>query len=779
MIDLSAMSPAKMEEVINTLPPEERADMLLLLQRYEDAKVKDSCRHDFMAFVNKMWPEFISGRHHRIMANAFNLIRDGKLKRLIINMPPRHTKSEFGSHFLPAWWLGLFPNHKVIQASHTAELSVGFGRKVKNMVNSDDYHEIFPGTSLATDSKASGRWSTNRKGEYFATGVGGALAGRGGNLVIIDDPHSEQQLLVNDPSKIFNEAYTWFTGGPRQRLQPGGAIIIIMCMTGDTPVLMANSAEKPLQDISPGDKVATYDNGKLTTSVVKNHQSNGFDSIYRVRTQSGTIVRANERHPFLVEHDDGVREWVQLKNLKIGMAMVVLPRKDHKKASTVLRKVVISLQSVKDYAHRIITSVTGQQVEAGKAHRPDAQLELSTDTASPWMNTMRWFSGKAERVQSVMNRLAITTLAPTGAASFASTTAMTPERSEGFFATTATLRLDTQKPQTQPWRLPDTSSFTTDRIVEITADGVEEVFDIEIDRTENFIANGVVSHNTRWDERDLTGQILKNAAKQGSLDQWKVIEFPMELPSGKPLWPEYWPAEEMVKLKQDLPTSQWLGQYQQTPTSEEGAIVKREWWKMWPDGKPPPECEFIIQTWDTSFLKTNKSDFNACTTWGVFQHEGEDGKTRANIILLDALNKRMEFPELKKVAFEMYKERSPDSFLIENKAAGMPLIYELRAMGILVDEFKVARGTRNAPNDKTARVNGVSDIVKSGIVWRPNTPWADEVSEAFAAFPNAEHDDLVDASVMALMRFRHGGFITLSTDEEEEPYLPRRRAAYY
>ena len=111
-------------------------------------------------------------------------------------MPPRHTKSEFASYLLPSWFLGKYPKKKVIQTSHTAELAVGFGRKVRNLVDSDIYKKIFPGVELQSDSKAAGRWNTNHGGDYFAIGIGGAVTGKGADILIIDDPHSEQEAAL-------------------------------------------------------------------------------------------------------------------------------------------------------------------------------------------------------------------------------------------------------------------------------------------------------------------------------------------------------------------------------------------------------------------------------------------------------------------------------------------------------------------------------------------------------------------------------------------------------
>ena len=362
-----------------SLPEQEK--LLAELEKLEELKTRKLAQSRFLAFVKQVWPTFISGRHHEKMAAAFERVAEGKSKRLIINMPPRHTKSEFASYLLPAWFLGKYPHKKVIQTSHTAELAVGFGRKVRNLVDQEIYTKLFPQVGLQADSKAAGRWATNKGGDYFAIGVGGAVTGKGADLLIIDDPHSEQEAALADTNPdIYDKVYEWYTSGPRQRLQPGGAIVIVM---------------------------------------------------------------------------------------------------------------------------------------------------------------------------------------------------------------------------------------------------------------------------TRWSKRDLTGQVIKAAGLRGG-EEWEVIEFPAILPSGNPLWPEFWSMSELSALKEELPNSKWMAQYQQNPTSETSAIVKREWWQEW-DQPDPPFCDFVLQSWDTAFEKTNRSDYSACTTWGVFFMEDENtGKNEANIILLNAFRDRMEFPTLKR-----------------------------------------------------------------------------------------------------------------------------------
>jgi predicted phage terminase large subunit-like protein len=273
---------------------------------------------------------------------------------------------------------------------------------------------------------------------------------------------------------------------------------------------------------------------------------------------------------------------------------------------------------------------------------------------------------------------------------------------------------------------------------------------------------------TRWNMKDLTGMLLKSQ-KEVKSDQWDIIEFPAILPSGKAVWPEYWGLEELEGVKASLSLGKWNAQWMQNPTSEEGSLIKREWWKVWNKSYMPP-LEHVIQSYDTAFLKKESADYSAITTWGVFH---PDIDSPANLILLDAVKERLEFPELRKKAMEQYKYWNPETVIIESKASGLPLTYELRKMGIPVINFTPSRG-----NDKHARVNAVSPLFESGLIWAPDEKWAEEVVEECASFPYGDHDDLVDSTTQAVMRFRQGGFIAHPEDELEQSIPPIERTYY-
>ena len=481
---------------ISKLPADIRKTYRQLQVLHTEKQIQTRAKNDFLSFVKCMWPDFIEGSPHRHVADKFNKLATGKLKRIIINMPPRHTKSEFASFLLPAWMVGRNPKLKIIQVTHTGELAIKFGRKAKHLIDSEEYHKIFD-TRLQEDSKAAGRWETAQGGEYFAAGVGGAITGRGADLLIIDDPHSEQDAMS---ASALESAYEWYTSGPRQRLQPGASIVLVM---------------------------------------------------------------------------------------------------------------------------------------------------------------------------------------------------------------------------------------------------------------------------TRWSTKDLTAMLLKNQ-KEVKGDQWDVIEFPAIL-EDKPVWPEYWSIDELEKVKATLPVKKWNAQFMQKPTSEEGAIIKRDWWRLWKHDWIP-QLNYVIQSYDTAFLKKETADFSAITTWGLFYPSQDEP---LNLILLDAIKDRYEFPELRRIALQQYKYWNPEMVIVEAKASGLPLTHELRQMDIPVVNFTPSKG-----NDKHVRVNTCAPVFESGMVWAPDQKFADEVIEECAAFPFGDNDDLVDSMTQAVMRFRQGGLIKHPEDYLEEKKEPRKTEYY-
>ena len=799
---------------VDTLSEIELLEVEKMLEELDRRATLQAARDDLIAFCQYMDSNYKVGKHHRILADQLMAIEAGDKDRIAVNIPPRHGKSQLVSTYFPAWFIGRNPGKKVMLVSHTTDLAVDFGRKVRNSIDSAPYGDIFPGTALAADSKSAGRWNTTTGCEFYAAGVGSALAGRGADLLLVDDPHSEQDIL-NGNFTAFEKAYQWFAYGARTRLMPGGRVAIVHCMTGETPVLMACGLEKPLRDIRPGDMVASYKDGSLVSRKVLNWASQGVDCIYAIRMTCGKVVRANERHPFLV-YREGEQKWIKVKDLKVGDLFVSLrdapglrAQKQNPVSAPLVKPLTRGTESIQTHqdlgqtigvntedrlvqlqavsfpqrllgcANHIIIKLSGLLAGGIVLLKETATHTLNTDMALVSPTTTVCWQSRMVSAQSVSDHRVQTIPHLTGKGSWLSIIATILQKFARCFATRATSLSDTgqQKKYLK-------GQFSTSEIISITLDGEEEVFDIQVEDTENFIANAIVSHNTRWHSDDLTGRLIKDMANNEDSDQYEVIEFPAILEvedkdTGeivqRALWPEFFDLTALLRTKASMPVFQWNAQYQQNPTGEEAAIIKRDWWRIWPDDDPPA-VEYLIMALDAAAEANNRADFTSLTTWGVFFNHEED---MHQIILLNAIKQRMEFPELKAMSMEEYKEWEPDAFIVEKKSSGTALYQEMRRAGVMVQEYTPVRGSINNPNSKMARLNSVSDIISSGLVWIPAKRWAEELVEEVAGFPFASNDDQVDTTIMALMRFRQGGFIRLPTDERDEEIPYRRKVDYY
>lgn len=807
-MDLTPDAVKALMQALPAMPSAEKQVLLAELEALDAARADENCRNDFRIFCKTLYNEWKEGPHHRHIAPLLHSVCHGSEKRLTVSMPPRFGKSESIAYMFVAWYLGHNPTHHIIMVTHTASLSADFGRKVRNLIDTPDYQRLFPKTKVSRDKSAADNWTTTAGGKYLAIGIGANVAGHGAHLLIADDLVSEQAIATN-PDAMFANAWQYMQVGPLQRLMPDGRIVMIGCMTAETKVLMADETEKEIQHIQVGDVVATYDAGTIATSRITNWIKHPSDFIYKIRTTSGTIVRANKRHPFLVDRN-GVRSWVRVRDLKVGDCFVKAAQqqgasdriklkgcaktatseccmpKDASEHSAVpeigvsgerLNALLTGapIQSPQKGCAAVVTaSSLGVPASTALPSSKNARAISSTGTAFLWKLSTLCAKGREACVQFASALQSKKTQGLGKCQSCTSITATILEKSEGSCATTAIWPLDTQTQRQCYLKRLDTYATTPDAIVEIVEDGYEPVFDMEVERTENFIANGVVSHNTRWGKKDPIGRALAWAQDNPSSPQWNEVRFPAIMPSGKSLWPEQWPLDQLLSKKASMFPQFWAAQYMQEPTSEEGALIKREWWKQW-DAKEAPSCDYIIMALDAAAESHNKADFTALLTWGVFRTDKETlGKS--HIILLNAINVRVEFPELKDLALKEYKSWKPDAFIVEKKSSGTPLFQELRTLGIPVSEFTPHRGT----GDKYARINAVADLFRSGMVWYPGGRiWAEAVVNQVAEFPNGENDDLVDCTSMALSRFRNGGFIRLESDEKEEDRTWRRKVAYY
>jgi predicted phage terminase large subunit-like protein len=724
-------------------------------------------RVNLIAFTRLMFGRYEVAEHIELLCAALERAAVTPGTRLIVTMPPRHSKSLHISEHFPAWYLGNFPENRIIAASHGGGLAYKFSRMVRNKFL--HWRWPFPNVKLARDKGAVGAWDINgTRGGYVAVGVGGSPTGEGANLILIDDPI--RNAADADSDVIRENLWTWYTGTLRTRLEPGGSIVLTACMTGDTGVLRPDGTETPLRDIRPGDIVATYEEGELTTALVSMWAEYRPDSIYEIRTKSGILARANDRHPFLVERD-GKQEWIRLKNLKPGDFLIrARSLKERGAESNALTTDAISPLSVRDTATATTTKLDGRR-ESGA--RPSTMNPVEThnsndDTESPLLTTIGCSQSRAGDALSVTSsplRLPVGTqqIERTDGSSWIIVTI--PEESVDYFVTNVISPSDTVIRRSYYSAPLPTSDFTPDEILSITWAGDEPVYDITVERTANFIANGVVSHNTRWHEDDLTGRLLAEA-EAGTGEQWEHIHLPaiatedvddpIGRAPGEALWPSRWPLEALETMRR-VDARVFAAQYQGKPSPETGSILKDtgpDYYAVTPSAVVSLAKEVVVVI-DSASKTAKQNDFTAIAVWADVEYDNPLGLD-AGYYIVDHLEEKVEFDDLVDLAesqYLKYKIQRPGrktSILVEEKSSGIALIQTLqRKKKIPVIAYNPGS------SDKIERAKAIRGYWNAGIVKLCGLPGYnhDAFLKQHKEFPYAKHDDSVDTSTSALWYF--------------------------
>lgn len=701
--------------------------------------------------------------------------------RITINAPPRHGKSEMISHWLPTWFIERWPRKQIILASYGGDFAGEWGKKVRDEFTMNSLCLA----KLRSDSRATESWMTTEDGGMKTAGVGGPITGRGADLVIIDDPHKNWEEAM---SPIHRErVIEWFNSTLYTRLEPHASIIVIQCMTGDTQVLMGDGREKSLSDVRPGEEVVTYNAGRVETARVNNWINNGLDLVFTIKMISGISVKANARHPFLADRD-GRLEWVRLRNLRPGDRLVgldgergrgsaakskdvttpltakdcaknTLPNSAMKKtktsacdctllvgggsgkASSVRRKAVINRCIVKGSVLPITTNGAGQR-ESGLQAATQKLIEETTsniDMESPSSSMKQCLKNREDYVPFAENLLRKIIPAPIGKGNSVLITSMGPSKFEDCCVTIATSPSDTARPNEFYSPQLATYEIILDTIVEIVESGREEVFDIEVDRTGNFIANGLVSHNTRWHERDLSGYLINEHS-----DPWQLIRYPaiaeddndiLGRAEGDALCPPRFPIERLNEIKHVVGSHIFAGLYQQRPAPIMGGIVKKEWLRYWTE--LPTNPDEWIQSWDLTFKATGTS-YAVGQVWC---------RSKANYYLVDQIRGKMDFIEqLKQIAVLTRRWPGALTKVIEDAA-------DAQAVKSTLDETVPGIVLVRARGSKEARLAGIVGAIESGNVYLPaNVTWLDEFVSEITTFPGTVNDDQVDALTLALDR---------------------------
>lgn len=697
-------------------------------------------RTSVVSFSEYTHPQWTTGAHHKIICEHLEALERRDIERLMIHAPPRHSKSELASRRFPAWYFGRHPENQILLTSYGDEIAEDLSRSVRNIMRDLYFHALFPDVVLATDTTAAGRWETTAGGIFVAVGIGGAATGRGAHLGIIDDPLKGRADA--DSPRTRQVIWEWYHGVFRTRLMKNSCQLLMMCMTGDTPVLMAGGEEKPLARIRPGDMIATYADGRAVVSVVKNWKPQGVDCVFTIKMTSGIVVRANARHPFLV-CEDSEEKWRRTEFLKKG---------------DIIRRVIGVSGTGLPAPKKGVESPP--ELPEGACHttaRPGGQPGSDRHQRAPWVGGMAglsagmalilrsmtaWLLHKVGFAAYAESRRQKRTLARTGTENSASTTTTPAGKYAASCATTAILRSATEKPSVC-CELP--LSTCDDTIADVFECGVADVFDIEVEGTHNFIANGLVVSNTRWHEDDLAGRLLETEGKY-----WSVLNLEGIADEGtdheKALWPEMYSYEVLSALRRDLSAAgrlrEWKAQYQQKPTAEEGIFIKREWMSQRYEQKPEKMNVYMA----SDFAVTEAAE-NRDPDWTVHGVFGIDAANKIHV--LDWWRGRTSPDVWIDTLIDMLLRWKPRTWFGEKGPIRRSIETFLTKRMLERNCYSNMEWIASVA-DKAARARSLQALASMGrITWPKGQSWVDEVVEVVVGFPTVKHDD--DFDVLALM----------------------------
>jgi predicted phage terminase large subunit-like protein len=560
------------------------------------------------------------------------------------------------------------------------------------------------------------------------------------NCAIIDDPVKSR---ADADSPTYREkAYNWYRADLRTRLKPGASVCLVQCMTGDTPVLMHDGSERPLRDIRVGDNVATYDNGVLSTSKVLNWKNNGPDPVFEIKMTSGKTVRANARHPFLVSVN-GQPQWIRTRNLRQGQE-IFRANGVSGKASIAPMRAAASRLGCADIARLITIKSVGRMAcdRLPLMLKTGARRILNTATELQQKFTTPLLSSKMDYALFAGN-LPAKTFAPIGAENCALTIATIPAKCGRFSAMIATLQQAILKRQKPQMRLPPICDFTLDQIQTITPAGVEEVFDVQIANTENFIANGLVSHNTRWHEDDLAGRLL-----QDDFGDWEVIKIPaiaeendqLGRAPGEMLWADdsYGYAAEILKIKAESEKGpgqrDWFSLYQQSPRPLEGSIFKTG--NIQIIDAVPVGCTFC-RAWDlasTAETGGRDPDWTAGPLLGRMPNGG--------YVIADLKRERGGPDDVERLLTGTASQDGKNVTIRLPQDPGQAGKAQVQYLSRKLAGYKIS--ISRPTGDKATRAAPFASQVNAGNVFMLRGDWNRFLLEELGTFPGGAHDDIVD-----------------------------------
>lgn len=779
VVALQRVNPDYRDEFISTLLPAELAALreVLAATKRASAPPDDASLMHLATVLDDKYRIRPHTQHIAdIVSDALRDVEQGTSRRIIVSLPPRTGKSTLTSFLFPLWLLRQHPDWPIVLASHEQSFATSFSRQIRRTFN--ERPDL--GVDVSKESSKASEWETTSNGVVIARGVHGSLTGRGARVMVIDDPVKN---FAEAHSAVARDAlWDWWLSVAYTRLEAPYLVLLPMCLTGDTLVTLADGTQREIRDVRAGDEIATYEDGRITTTRVERWASQGYDYTYRIKMSSGTTVRSNARHPFLTVDDNGETSWTRAKDLtstsRIVRANGVSGSASHAQSTT-----AATTRSVAACACRTTTKRDGlpeSDLPPTTQERAERQGS-SAGTGSRSKTTSACAQSNKGAALSASSRQTNRTRERTGTGNSASTTITTQEKCESCCATTATSPSATERQRSDSAPLQTTSNVTVDDVIEVEQTGMlEEVFDIQVERTENFIANDLVTHNTRWHEDDIVGRLL-STDYPGDPDDWTVIRIPAVAEHDDPLGREEGAPllspltdetedeamERWDEVQAAVGSYVWAGLYQQRPSPAKGTIFDMDWWKFWTtrpdlitedsddvvlvDPRELERSKRTVESWDMAFKGKDDSDYVVGQLWArVGPRRYLLKQTRDRMTFTKTLSAMLAWADL---------HPSVNLRLVEDKANGTAVIDTLKrdVAGLI---------PVNPTDSKEGRARAVSPEVEAGDVYLPHPvefPWVTELLDELRSFPRGTNDDQVDALTQALDRLGDGGQATMTS----------------
>jgi len=760
---------------------------------------RKKARRGLLDFTQYTFKDYMVAPHLEQLAAKLEAVERGECKRLIVVMPPRHGKSELVSIRFPCWYLGKHPEDYIVKSSYSETITLVHSRQARDVFVTPEMKLLFPNIhyrperkgqeTIIPERQAASEWGTKQGGSYYAVGIGGGLTGRGFNclpagtlietnigLIPIEHlysiPPSVKILSYNEQNKELEyRDLQAFAERPRSGLYrittTTGRVVEA---TSDHRIWTA-AGYKEASQLTAGDTIMQLVWSGIPTSSLCNQEAHN-QRLQRCLLFSGMLGGTSCRKE---QEAMSVRGIYCYQDEQILFEVPPIPDIEFTQ-----REVSGEIQDLPDMQQYIQVDV--ERCKGGQVCNVLRQAMCSDRSLTA--NGGEVQSDVEGRCDSVK---ATATLGKGISNHEAVHTTSRQQRVRGLSYGEASARSPYRQLADEQCRIEPCNfmcglspSMAQHKGTVALVEDLHEsaiVYDIQIEGNENFFANGVLVHNcgiiddpikdaeeaqsqlirdkiwdwyrtvfrtranpgaaiicvqTRWHHDDLVGRLLNQSKEDPSADQWDVLHF-RALTDKTPLWPERYSLDDLMATKSSVGSRNFEALYQGEPSIAEGNIIKRSWWREYEN---TPQYMNKVHSWDTAFSAKGEANYSVCTVWGISDN---------GYYLLDVWRGRVDFPELKATAVQLYHRDRPQAVLIEEKATGGPLVQELQSA------YPIPVLPVQPHKDKITRAYAITPMIEAGKVLIPKAaPWLFDYLEEMSAFPTGQYDDQVDSTTQFL-----------------------------